>query len=81
MDVRLMKRHEVCETLATSSSGLHRGMKAGIYPKPYRTSDGSVRWKSTEIKEVIDKLHIAVPVEVAPGARKGRKPKQQRGQK
>lgn len=81
MDVRLMTRHEVCKALATSSSGLHRGMKAGIFPKPYRTTDHSVRWKSNEIQEVINNLQIAVPVEVAPGARKGRKPKQQRGQK
>jgi len=77
MDARIwmMKRKEVCDVLATSSSGLHRGMAEGRFPKPYRTGRNSVRWKSEEIWECLSKLTVAIPVEVAPGARKGRKPK------
>jgi len=74
MDVRMMKRYEVCETFAISSSGLHRGMVDGRFPKPYRTGPNSVRWKSTEIQECLDKLSVAEPIEVAPGKPKGRKP-------
>jgi len=75
MDARLwmMNRTEVCKTLGTSSSGLHRGIIDGRYPRPYRTSDKSVRWRSDEILAVIANFPIAVPVEVAPGVRKGRK--------
>lgn len=75
MDVRLMRRAEVCAAFATSSAGLHRGMVEGRFPRPYRTGPNSVRWKSNEIEDVIANLVIAEPVEVAPGARKGRKPK------
>ncbi len=75
MDVKLLKRHEVCKILGTSSAGLHRGMADGRYPKPYRTGVNSVRWKNCEVQMVIDSLTVAVPVEVAPGVRKGRKPK------
>lgn len=74
MDVRMMQRKEVCTALGTSSAGLHRGMVEGKYPKPYRMGENSVRWKSNEIQEVIGRLQVAVPVEVAPGVRKGRKP-------
>jgi predicted DNA-binding transcriptional regulator AlpA len=75
MDVRLLKRHEVCLILSTSSAGLARGMADGRYPRPYRTGVNSVRWKNCEVQMVIDNLTVAVPVEVAPGVRKGRKPK------
>jgi predicted DNA-binding transcriptional regulator AlpA len=76
MEVKIwmMNRKEVCKAFGTSSAGLHRGMADGRYPKPYRTGPNSVRWKSNEVQERIDKLQIAVPVEVAPGVRKGRKP-------
>lgn len=73
MDVRMMQRKEVCAALGTSSAGLHRGMLDGRFPKPYRTGENSVRWKSNEIQEVIENLQIAVPVEVAPGSKRGRK--------
>lgn len=75
MDVRLMKRKEVCDVLSTSNAGLHRGMTAGRYPRPYRIGMNSVRWKSDEIQAVLDNLEVAVPVEVAPGSCKGRKPR------
>jgi len=68
----MMQRKEVCLILGTSSAGLHRGMIDGRYPKPYRTGDHSVRWKSNEISDCIDKLKVSVPVEVAPGAKRGR---------
>lgn len=71
----MMQRKEVCKVLGTSSAGLHRGMQDGRYPKPYRTGLNSVRWKSNEIQDVIDTLAVAVPVEVAPGSKRGRKPK------
>ena len=71
----MMMRKEDCKALGTSSAGLHRGMAEGRYPRPYRTGQNSVRWKSNEIQEVIANLAVAEPVEVAPGARKGRKSK------
>ncbi len=74
VSVWMMKRKEVCVALSTSSAGLHRGMAEGRYPRPYRTGPNSVRWKSCEIQDVIDKLQVAVPIEVAPGVKKGRKP-------
>jgi len=75
MDVKLLNRKEVCSTLKTSSAGLHRGMVTGKYPKPYRTGEHSVRWKSTEIQDCINKLEVAEPVPVAPGCKtRGRKP-------
>jgi predicted DNA-binding transcriptional regulator AlpA len=75
MDVRMMTRKEVCAALGTSSAGLHRGMLDGRFPKPYRTGENSVRWKSNEITDCINKLQVAVPVPVAPGSSKGRKPR------
>jgi len=78
MDARIwmMQRKEVCKELGTSSAGLHRGMIDGRYPKPYRTGENSVRWKSNEVRECIDRLEIAIPVEVAPGCKRGRPRKQ-----
>jgi len=76
MDVRMMKRNEVCAALGTSSAGLHRGMASGKFPKPYRTGENSVRWKSNEISECIGALPVAEPVQIAPGGRRGRKPGQ-----
>lgn len=76
MDVRMLNRKEVCSILGTSSAGLHRGMKKGLYPQPYRIGENSVRWKSNEIQAVIDNLQTAAPVPVAPGcSRRGRKPR------
>ena len=74
MDARIwmMNRKEVCKVVGVSSAGLHRGMIDGRFPKPYRTGEHSVRWKSNEIQECIDKLQVAVPTEVAPGSKKGR---------
>ena len=80
MDLRMMNRKEVCAVLSISSSGLHRGMAAGKFPKPYRTGENSVRWKSTEVAECIDMLPVAEPASVAPGARRGRKPKAAKGE-
>jgi|GEM_PF-2460374 predicted DNA-binding transcriptional regulator AlpA len=76
MDVRMMNRKEVCIALSVSSAGLHRGMVVGRFPRPYRTGDNSVRWKSNEIQDCIDQLQIAEPVPVAPGSKKGRPRKQ-----
>lgn len=72
MNVKMMNRKEVCNALSISSAGLHRGMAAGNYPKPYRTGENSVRWKSTEIQDHINRLEIAEAVEVCPGVKKGR---------
>lgn len=80
MDIRMMTRKEVSSTLGTSSAGLHRGMIDGRFPKPYRTGENSVRWKSNEVQECIDSLPVAVPVEVCPGIRKGRHRKQQQAE-
>lgn len=79
MFIRMLTRKEVCAALGTSSAGLHRGMIDGRFPKPYRTGDNSVRWKSNEIQECIDNLPVAVPVEVCPGVRKGRRCKTEEG--
>jgi len=49
----MMQRKEVCSALGTSSAGLHRGMIDGRFPKPYRTGENSVRWKSNEVQECI----------------------------
>jgi len=70
---QMLKRSMVCELFATSSSGLHRGMVDGRYPKPYRIGSNSVRWKLSECLETIDRLQVAEPVPVAPGSAKGRK--------
>ena len=35
MEVRMMRRQEVCDVLGISSAGLHRGMAEGKLPKPY----------------------------------------------
>lgn len=75
MEVKLMRRREVCDALGISSATLHRGMEEGRFPRPYRTGQNSVRWKNTEIQECIDRLQVAAPVPVAPGASKGRKAK------
>lgn len=76
MDVRMMLRKEVCNVLGTSSAGLYRGMKDKRFPKPYRTGENSVRWRSDQVQACIDNLQIAEPVPVAPGAKRGRKPAQ-----
>jgi len=74
MEVRMMQRKEVCVVLGVSSSSLHRGIVNGKFPKPYRTGQNSVRWKSNEIQEIIDHLQVAEPVSVAPDcATRGRR--------
>lgn len=78
MDVRMMQRKEVCKAFGTSSAGLHRGMIDGRYPKPYRTGLNSVRWKSDEVQATIDGFSLVTAETtkpVAPGSRRGRKPK------
>lgn len=71
----MLTRKEVCAALSTSSAGLHRGMAAGRFPKPYRTGENSVRWKTSEVQDVISNLQVAEPVQVAPGSKRGRKPR------
>jgi predicted DNA-binding transcriptional regulator AlpA len=78
MDARneqMLKRPKVCDLFATSSAGLHRGMQQGLYPRPYRQGPHSVAWKLSECLSAIERLEVAEPVQVAPGAKRGRKPR------
>jgi predicted DNA-binding transcriptional regulator AlpA len=76
LQVWMMTRKEVMKALSISSATLHRGMADGRFPKPYRTGEHSVRWRSIEIQDCINQFQVAEPVQVAPGSKRGRKPKQ-----
>jgi len=81
MGDKILRRKAVLHKLGFSSATLHRRIKDGTIPPPLRLGPNSVGWKESWVDEVIDSLETAAPREVAPGVRKGRKPKNQQTNK
>ena len=77
MDDRIIRRKVVLHKLGISSATLHRKIKDGSIPPPLRLGPNSVGWRESWIDNVIDSFETATPCEVAPGVKKGRKPKSQ----
>ena len=75
MNDRILRRKDVLCKLAISSATLHRRIKEGIIPPPLRLGPNSVGWRASWIDNVINAFETAIPQEVAPGFKKGRKPK------
>ena len=74
MDVKLYKRHEVLTRLGCSSATLHRKIVAGEISRPLIVGTKMRRWPSTVIDDYINNLKIDdTPIQVAPGAKRGRK--------
>jgi prophage regulatory protein len=71
---RILRRDVVLNLLGISSATLHRRLKDGSVPPPLRLGPNSVGWRESSIQAVIDSYQIAVPIPVAPGVRRGRKP-------
>ena len=78
MGEKILRRRAVLIMLGISSATLHRRIKDGTVPSPLRLGPNSVGWKESSIQSVIDAFETITPgteKPVAPGARKGRKPK------
>lgn len=75
MNDRILRRKEVLCKLAISSATLHRRIKDGTIPPPLRLGPNSVGWRESWINCVIDSFETAIPQEVAPGVKKGRRPR------
>jgi len=75
MTDRIIRRKAVLHKLDISSATLHRRIKDGTIPPPLRLGPNSVGWRESWIDNVIDSFETATPKEVAPGVKKGRKPK------
>lgn len=80
MNERLLRRAEVLEKTGLSNSTLWRLEKSGGFPARRHISAGAVAWLETEIKAWMTGCK-AVSTDtvkpVAPGAKRGRKPKAQ----
>lgn len=75
MGEKILRRKAVLEMLGISSATLHRRLKDGSIDPPLRLGPNSVGWRQSYILSVIDGFETAAPVPVAPGVRKGRKPR------
>jgi len=74
MSDRIIRRKTVIEMLGISSASLHRRIKDHSIPPPLKLGPNSVGWRESTIMSVIDGYTTAEPTQVAPGARRGRKP-------
>lgn len=77
MNDRIIRRKAVLAKLSISSATLHRRIKDGTIPPPLRLGPNSVGWRESWIDKVIESFETATPCEVAPGVKKGRKPRGQ----
>ena len=75
MTERILRRKEVLLVLGVSSATLHRRLKDGSIQAPLRLGPNSVGWRESYIQSVIDSYQPAEPTPVAPGSRRGRKPR------
>lgn len=72
---RLLNRREVLSRLNCSSATLHRKIVAGEIPRPLVLGAKMRRWEESTITAYIESLATDVcPIQVAPGAKRGRKP-------
>lgn len=73
---KLLSRKEVLARLNCSSATLHRKITAGEISRPLILGVKLRRWDECIINEYIDSLIIDEnPTPVAPGSRRGRKPR------
>ena len=73
---RMLRRKAVLEMLGISSATLHRRIKDGSIQPPLRLGPSAVGWRESYILSVMDSYETATPIEVAPGAKRGRKKKE-----
>lgn len=64
-------------------SSIHRDMRDRGFPKPINLGPNAVVWDEEEVDTWLDELKQRdyIPTQVAPGVRKGRKPKNQQTDK
>ncbi len=76
---RIVKERERREITATSAATAWRGEKAGTFPKRIRLGANSVGWRLSELMAWVESRQVSTPENakpVAPGAKRGRKPRQ-----
>jgi prophage regulatory protein len=81
MNDRIIRRKAVLAKLSISSATLHRRIKDGTIPPPLRLGPNSVGWRESWIDNVIESFETAIPQEVAPGVKKGRRSQNQQANK
>ena len=57
-EVGLMRIDQVLKLIPVSKSKWWDGIKAGVYPKPYKISTGVIVWKNSDI---LDSIRTRVP--------------------
>ena len=58
---RLIKIKEVMLILSIKKTTLYAGMQKGIFPQPIRFNKRLIRWRLSEIMEIIGKAQIPIP--------------------
>jgi len=74
------RKKKLLEVVPMSASTLWRKVKAGAFPAPVKLSDNIPAWDSETVMNWLANLEKVSPentIQVAPGSKKGRKPKQQ----
>jgi len=76
MSEKLLRRREFLARLGFSSATLHRKIVAGEIPRPLVLGPNMRCWKESTADDYINSLKVEeVPTPVAPGSKRGRKPK------
>ena len=56
LDDALLKLNQVLKIMAVSKSHWYSGIASGRYPKPVKLYGRSVRWRSSDIRNLINSL-------------------------
>ncbi|WP_339853313.1 helix-turn-helix transcriptional regulator [Roseovarius nubinhibens] len=56
MNERLLKRREVEEITGFSRTTIYRLMAEGVFPRPLRTGENSVRWRQSDLQKWMNAL-------------------------
>jgi prophage regulatory protein len=75
---RIVKEPERKQITSIGASSAWRGEKVGTFPKRIRLGEHSVGWKLSELMAWVESREVATPENtkpVAPGAKRGRKPR------
>lgn len=76
MSERILRRRALCVKLGFSPATLHRKIVMGEFPPPLVLGQNMRGWRESTADDFINSLKIDNdPTPVAPGAKRGRKPK------
>lgn len=75
MSVEIRRIKRVQEMTGLSRVTIYRRIQEGSFPRPLKLGANSVGWRESDVLDFINSLQVTEPREVAPGSKKGRKPR------